>query len=151
MNRLLPAGLCLLLASGCGGIKQMMGEEEYLRQQLYDYAYDVPLDALWTAGLALAAEVKEESRPEDGSRTAIVLVARTHLGERVLRRLVMRGWEDEGRSYLRFFEPWSAAVPVPDDIGIRDVETELALVTRFHPEDAERLRAGGRRAGQQAR
>lgn len=142
----------ILCAAGCGGHRHMMGEDEYLRQQLYDYAFDVPLDTLWEAGKQLAESVQNESRSEDGVRTAVVSIRRVvWRDETALRVLSMRGWEEGGRSYVKFFSVGHGPSLQVHDIAVREVTAELDLVTRFAPEDAAKFREGARRAGQRAR
>ncbi|NVJ19634.1 MULTISPECIES: hypothetical protein [Myxococcus] len=142
----------LLCATGCGGIRHMMGEDEYLRQQLYDYAYDVPLDTVWEAGKQMAESVHSESRSEDGVRTAVVSIRRVvWRDETAIQVLYMRGWEEAGRSYVKFLSGGHGPSMQPHDIELREVTAELDLLTRFAPEDAAKFREGARRAGQRAR
>ncbi|WIG98724.1 hypothetical protein [Myxococcus sp. SDU36] len=152
---LLLRGLLVVAVScsaGCGGLRHTMGEEEYLRQRLYDYAYIVPLDTLWEEAKLLAESVRDESRTEDGVRTAVVSLRRGLRGDETsLDELFMRGWEEGGRSYVKFFAVGHGLAAHPYDIGVREVNAELDLLARFAPADAARFREGARRAGQRAR
>ncbi|MCY1020420.1 hypothetical protein [Pyxidicoccus sp. MSG2] len=151
--RLLLRRLCLtgaVLLAGCGGIRQGLAEEGYLQQQLYDYAYDVPLDSLWTGAKELTGRGEEAT--EQGVRTFSVPALNGEGDVPESYGLLLRGWESEGRSYVRVFRVRQGD-PAPNlsDPAARAVELELRLLERFHPEDARRFQEGARLAGQRAR
>ncbi|AKQ66066.1 hypothetical protein A176_002978 [Myxococcus hansupus] len=151
----LPRGLiivCTIAAAACGGIRKDLGEDAYLRQQLYDYGYDIALDTLWETAKQMAESTRDESRSEDGVRTAVVAIRRASIGdETTLEVLLMRGWEEGGRSYVKFFKAEHGASFQPHDISAREVNTELDLLGRIVPADAAKVRQGASRAGQRAR
>lgn len=148
------AGFVLLV--GCGGVRQRLAEEGYLQQQLYDYAYDVPLDSLWTEAKAVTGVEHGEERSEDGVRVFFI-PARPGAAEgdsapQALPGILMRGWERDGRGYVHIFHVrYGAPAPRFDDLGARAADLELKLLARFHPEDARKFQEGARRAGQRAR
>ncbi|HZI13323.1 MAG TPA: hypothetical protein VE153_23275 [Myxococcus sp.] len=145
IRRLSLVGAVLL--TGCGGVRQRLAEEAYLQQQLYDYAYDVPLERLWAEAKAITGARGNGEVAEDGVRTLSIpaLAPDAPL-------LQLRGWTSEGRSHLHILRVYEGAwASRPEDAGARVVDLELKLLERFHPEAARRFQDGARLAGARAR
>ncbi|MFY1828061.1 hypothetical protein ACN47A_19220 [Myxococcus fulvus] len=152
MNLLLRGLLvvCVVASAGCGSLRRMEGEAEYLRQHVYDYDYDVPLDTLWETARQMGREVRDETRGEDGVRTALIGIPRLSAdGSSYTHTLYARAWEERGRSHLIFVDLRSREEP--SDILRRDADAELELISRFEPDEAKRIREGAKKAGQRAR
>ncbi|NBD11075.1 hypothetical protein [Corallococcus silvisoli] len=154
LHRLFLVGV--LLVMGCGGLRRSLAEEGYLRQQLYDYSYDVPLDALWgeavavTARAASAKEWTEGTRSAEGVRTFAVNFPGAKADSLGETGLLVRGWEAEGRSHLHIFRVSQRRPPPPSDLGSRAEDLEMKVLERFRPEDARRFQEGAKQAGQRA-
>jgi hypothetical protein len=93
-----------VLLTGCGGVRQRLAEEAYLQQQLYDSAYDVPLEQLWAEAKAITGARGNGEVAEDGVRTLSIpaLAPDAPL-------LQLRGWTSEGRSHLHILRVYDGA------------------------------------------
>ncbi|XXF80003.1 hypothetical protein P2318_09695 [Myxococcaceae bacterium GXIMD 01537] len=144
------AGVVLLF--GCGGYRQALAEKGYLQQQLYDYAYDVPLNDLWAEAKAVTDSSGRGEKDTEGVRTLTVFRGNGQTLEPGASGFLLRGWEAEGRTYLHIFRlQLDEPPPPPSDLGARAADLELKLVERFRPEDARRFQEGARQAALRAR